>query len=151
MNLLDNNSPFLVSGQRFVDDRGLLSFINELDLKEFRRFYVIENHSKGFIRAWHGHLKEAKVFLPIQGAFLVGAVKLTDPVNPSKDVEVSRQVLDSGNPQALFIPRGHANGLMSLTEGAKLLVLSNTTLEESQGDDYRLPHDYWDIWKVVNR
>jgi dTDP-4-dehydrorhamnose 3,5-epimerase-like enzyme len=140
-----------MKGERFVDDRGSLSFLNGLDLKDFRRFYIIENHAKGFVRAWHGHLKEAKAFLPLEGAFLVGAARLTDSIKPSKDVEVTRQVLDSGNPQALFIPKGYANGLMSLTEGAKLLVLSTSTLEESQGDDYRLPHDYWDIWKIVNR
>jgi dTDP-4-dehydrorhamnose 3,5-epimerase-like enzyme len=147
----DATTPFLVNGGRFVDDRGYLTFFNELDLKEFRRFYVIENHSKGFVRAWHGHLKEAKAFIPFQGAFLVGAARLTDPIKPAKDVEVFRHVLDSGNPKVFYIPKGYANGLMSLTESAKLLVLSTSSLEESQGDDYRLPHDYWDIWTIANR
>jgi dTDP-4-dehydrorhamnose 3,5-epimerase-like enzyme len=148
-NLVTN--PTLLDGKRYVDERGTLLFLNELSLSGFKRFYVIENHSKSFVRAWHGHLKEAKAFIPIHGSFLVGAVSMTDIVYPDKDIEISRTVLDSSIPQALLIPAGFANGLMSLSEGAKLLVLSNATLEESQGDDYRFPYDYWDIWKIENR
>jgi hypothetical protein len=117
----------------------------------FKRFYLIENHSKGFIRAWHGHLKEAKAFIPLQGSFLVGAVPMTDSATPSKDVEISRQVLNSSTPQAFLVPPGFANGLMSLTDCAKLLVFSTSSVEESQKDDFRFPYDYWDIWKIENR
>ena len=43
------------AGGRAIDDRGGLLFINDLDLSNYRRFYVVENHAQGFIRAWHGH------------------------------------------------------------------------------------------------
>ena len=151
MNLNSVQSPTILDGASFVDDRGSLKFLNDFSLFGIKRFYIIENHSKGFIRAWHGHLIEAKAFVPIQGSFLLGAVAMSDSSNPSKDAEVTRKVLDASNPQALLIPPGFANGLMSLTEGAKLLVFSSTTLDESQGDDYRFPYDYWDIWKIENR
>lgn len=145
------DKPIMLDGKRFTDDRGTLLFVNELSLIGFKRFYIVENHSKQFIRAWHGHLKEAKAFIPIEGSFLVGAVPMTDKNNPNKELEVCRRVLNASNPQAFLIPAGFANGLMSLTEGAKLLVLSSTTLEESQGDDYRFPYDYWNIWAIENR
>jgi len=149
--MISEIEPKLVDGKKFYDDRGSLLFVNELVLNNYKRFYVVENHSKGFIRAWHGHLKEAKVFLAIEGSFLVGAVHITDPHNPSRETKVLRTVLNSDAPQALLIPPGYANGLMSLSESAKLLVLSSSSLEESQGDDYRFPYNYWDIWAIENR
>jgi len=141
----------LIQGKNYVDDRGSLLFVNELDLSSYRRFYVIENHSRNFIRAWHGHMRERKVFVPIEGSFLVGIVPLTSVDNPEKNVEVRRTVLTAGNPMALVIPAGHANGLMGLSENAKLLVFSSSTTAESQDDDFRYPYDYWDIWTIENR
>jgi dTDP-4-dehydrorhamnose 3,5-epimerase-like enzyme len=151
MTLEKLKSPFLIDGKKFIDDRGSLSFVNELLLNEFKRFYIIENHTAGFVRAWHGHMKEAKAFVPIEGAFLVGAVPLSNLDQPSKEVTISRQVLDASSPQGFLIPKGFANGLMSLTERAKLLVLSSSSLEESQSDDYRFPFDYWNIWNIERR
>ena len=143
--------PSLIEGKNFVDDRGTLTFINELGLAEFKRFYIIQNHTTGFIRAWHGHLKEAKVFFPILGSFLVGAVKLSANAKPLADLMPERFVLSDSSPRGLCIPAGYSNGSMSLTYGAKLLVLSSTSLEESQGDDYRHPFDQWDIWNIEAR
>jgi dTDP-4-dehydrorhamnose 3,5-epimerase-like enzyme len=76
---------------------------------------------------------------------------MTDKVSPDKDQEITRVVLDSRKPSALYVPKGYANGFMSLSQNALLLILSSTTLEESQGDDYRFPFDYWNPWQVVPR
>jgi dTDP-4-dehydrorhamnose 3,5-epimerase len=40
---------------------------------------------------------------------------------------------------------------MSLTEDAKLMFFSTSTLEESMGDDIRFDSRYWDIWNTVER
>jgi dTDP-4-dehydrorhamnose 3,5-epimerase len=140
--------PTLILGKNFVDNRGTLQFINGLGLSEFRRFYIIQNHATGFVRAWHGHLKEAKVFFPITGSFLIGAVKLSTNAEPLENEKPECFVLSDSNPQGLCVPAGYSNGSMSLTPEAKLLVFSSTTLEESQGDDYRHPYDQWNIWNV---
>jgi dTDP-4-dehydrorhamnose 3,5-epimerase len=151
MNIASAQIPTVIDGKLFVDDRGTLSFLNELSFNGIKRFYVVENHTKNFVRAWHGHMKEAKAFVAIEGSFLLGAVEMSDNLNPSKNSEVTRVVLSASNPQAFLVPPGFANGLMSLSEGAKLIVFSSSTLEESQGDDYRFPYDYWNIWQIENR
>lgn len=143
--------PALIDAARFTDDRGSLAFINSLDLQHFRRFYTIENHAQHFRRAWHGHMLESKLFFPIQGSFLVAAVKMTDVINPNKLETVHRVVLSEANPKGFFVPKGYANGTMSLTADAKILVLSSTTLEESANDDYRFPADYWNPWEIEYR
>jgi dTDP-4-dehydrorhamnose 3,5-epimerase len=143
--------PTLISGGRATDDRGALGFINNFQLSEFKRFYTVENHENGFVRAWHGHLKEAKAIIVLRGSALVCAVKMTDTTKPSKDEPVKRVVLTSSNTSALFIPAGYANGFKTLTADALVLVFSSTTLDESLNDDYRFAYDYWNPWEIVPR
>ena len=145
------NEPTLLKGAVAVDDRGQLSFVNDFSFDGVKRFYCIQNHAKGFVRAWHGHKIEAKYFIALQGSFVVGAVPVDDWSSPSKTLKPFRTVLSATTPTVLAIPPGYANGLMNLTDDAKLMVFSTTTLEESKGDDYRFEARHWDIWKVEER
>ncbi len=122
-----------------VDDRGQLSFVNDFDFSDVKRFYMVENHEKGFIRAWHGHKKEGKyVFVP-SGAILIGAVNL-------ETEEIDRFVLSSSKPQVLYIPPGYANGAINLVADSKVIYFSSLNLEDSANDDYRFDSKFWDPW-----
>ncbi|MEM2144978.1 MAG: dTDP-4-dehydrorhamnose 3,5-epimerase family protein [Candidatus Jordarchaeaceae archaeon] len=143
--------PRLIKGGIVVDDRGLISFVNDFDFHGVKRFYMVQNHCRGFIRAWHGHRLESKYVLVIKGSALVCAVAVDNWVNPSKDAKVWRFVLSEITPAVLYIPAGYANGAMSLTEDAKIIYFSNRTLEESLKDDIRFPFDYWNPWEVEKR
>ena len=151
MNWLDAQEATIVTGGIVVDDRGLLAFCNEVDLAGIRRFYLVSNHVPGRVRAWHGHRKERKLMWPLAGAMLVGVVSIDDWDHPSKQNAVKRFVLSAAKPQLLVVPPGHANGTMSLTSGATLLVLSNLVLEESVKDDFRFDARYWDAWEISER
>jgi dTDP-4-dehydrorhamnose 3,5-epimerase len=140
-----------VPGGKAFDDRGSLSFINDLDLTQFKRFYVVENHARGFVRAWHGHKHEAKAVVVISGAALVAAVKIDDWNSPSKNLKVERIVLSAEKPGALLIPAGYANGFMTLTESAKVMFFSTSSLEESAGDDFRFDARLWNPWTIEER
>ena len=65
------NEPRLISGNIGIDDRGEVGFVNDFDFAEVKRFYTVANHRQGFIRAWHGHKKEAKYVTVVQGAALI--------------------------------------------------------------------------------
>ena len=101
--------PTLIKGGKAVDDRGSLGFVNDFLVNGFKRFYTVENHEQGFIRAWHGHMKESKAVIAIKGSILVGAVQMTDRKNPDKSKPVSRYVLSSDTPSVLVVPAGFAN------------------------------------------
>ncbi|MBI3565133.1 MAG: WxcM-like domain-containing protein [Elusimicrobia bacterium] len=146
-----DTEPTLIEGGLAVDDRGRLSFVNAFDFKDVKRFYLIENHRAGFVRAWHGHKKEAKYFFVLSGSAVVGAVKIDDWEKPSKSLPVKRYVLSGDKPCLLRVPAGYANGMMSLQEGTRIMIFSTTTLQESQGDDYRFDARHWDCWQVVER
>ncbi len=143
--------PRLIKGGVAVDDRGQVSFVNDFDFQGVKRFYAVENHARGFIRAWHAHKKEAKYVMVVKGAALVGAVKIDDWDNPSSDAQVHRHVLSAAAPAVLFVPAGYANGFMSLTEDTKILFFSTSSLEDSVGDDIRYDARRWDPWTVEER
>ena len=144
-------APMILKGGSAVDDRGSLKFVNDFGLHGYKRFYVVENHSKGFIRAWHGHKKEAKAVVCLQGAAVVATVQPDDWEAPSSELAVSRFVLNGANPSVLAIPAGYANGFMTLTDDAMLLFFSTSSLEESLGDDFRFPARHWDPWQIEER
>ncbi len=145
--------PFIIDGGVAVDDRGSLFFANTFDFKGVKRFYAVENFSTETIRAFHGHLKEAKYAFVIAGTAIVAAVKMDDTQNPNKGNKVNRFVLSDKKPSILYIPAGFANGFRFLSNTGKIIFFSTSTTEESKGDDYRFPADYWgkEIWEVVNR
>ncbi|MCM3878421.1 MAG: dTDP-4-dehydrorhamnose 3,5-epimerase family protein [Thermoanaerobaculia bacterium] len=143
--------PVLIPGGLAADDRGHLAFVNGFDFAGVRRFYLVENHRRGFVRAWHAHRHEAKHVLAVSGSALVCAVEIDDWDRPSKSLPVSRFVLSSRSPAVLSIPAGYANGFMSLTDGARLLFFSTASLEQSRGDDVRYDARYWNPWEVVER
>jgi dTDP-4-dehydrorhamnose 3,5-epimerase len=143
--------PELLRGGLSVDDRGEVGFVNEFAFEGVRRFYTVSNHAAGFVRAWHGHRHEGKYVHAVRGTALVCCVEIDSWEAPSRDLEVKRFVLAERQPSVLYIPAGHVNGFMTLTQDAKLIFFSTSTLAESLEDDLRLPARYWDPWSVEER
>lgn len=145
--------PHLIEGGLAVDDRGQVTFVNDFDFKDIKRCYMVENFSTDVIRAWHGHQKEAKYAFVISGSAIIAAVEMDDIKVPNKENEVHRFVLSARQPSILHIPAGYANGFRLLEMGTKIIFFTTSSLEESKGDDYRFPADYWgnDVWSIENR
>lgn len=145
------NEPKLIKGGIAVDDRGSVSFVNDFDFAGVKRSYMIKNHQQGFIRAWHGHRHEAKYFTVVKGSSLICGVEIDDWNAPSKNLKVHRFVLSETTPAVLYLPAGYANGAMSLTEDAQIMVFSTSTLQESLNDDIRYESKYWNPWTIEER
>jgi len=147
MNL--NEKPKIIEMGFAKDERGQLIFANDFPMDDIKRFYMVENSSLDVVRAWHGHVKEAKYVFVVSGRALVGAVYLDDLKSPDKKNEVHKYILSTEKPQILYIPGGYANGFRSLEPGTKVTFFSTATLEESKNDDFRFPIDYWgkEVWE----
>src|SRR3954469_7116128 len=109
-------NPVLIPGGLAIDDRGAVGFANDFNFDQVRRFYTVSNHRSGFVCAWHAHRNEAKYVTAVKGSAVIGAVPVDDWEHPSKDTPVNRFVLSEHKPSVLFIPKGYANGFMSLTD-----------------------------------
>jgi hypothetical protein len=57
---MSSQIPHLIRGNIAIDDRGTLFFVNDFSLCDVKRFYVVNDHRAGFVRAWHAHRREAK-------------------------------------------------------------------------------------------
>lgn len=149
----DIQEPKTLDGNLSIDDRGNVRFVNGFDFAGVKRFYQVENHDTTVIRAFHGHMKEAKYAYVVSGAVLICVVPIDNKKHPSKNAKVERFILSSQKPSVLYIPLAHANGFKSLTDDTKIIFFSTSTVDESKGDDYRFPHNYWgeNIWTVENR
>ena len=107
----------ILNGGISVDDRGSVRFINDFNFDGVKRFYHVENHRKGFIRAWHGHKKEGKYVYVVDGTALIGVVNM-------ETEEINKYVLSNKSPKILYIPPGHFNGFKSLEDNTKILFFS---------------------------
>ena len=149
--VLQEVQPQLLKGGLAVDDRGAVSFVNDFNFSDVKRFYIVENHKQGFVRAWHAHKNEAKYVMVVKGSAVIGAVQIDDWDNPSKDLKVNRYVLSEKNPSVLYIPAGFANGFMSLSNDTKIIFFSTSELKDSLNDDIRYDAHYWEAWEVEER
>lgn len=145
------SEPRLTQGDIAVDDRGSVSFVNDFHFEGVKRSYLVTNHRAGFVRAWHAHRNESKYITLVQGAAVVAAVSIDNWETPDGKAKVHRYVLSAAKPAVLYIPAGYANGLMSLTDDARLMIFSTSTVEESRGDDVRYDARYWNPWDVAER
>ena len=145
------SEPSTIQGGLAVDDRGSVRFVNDFNFEGVKRFYQVQNHQAGFIRAWHGHLVEGKYAYVARGSIRLGVVKLDEEDVYGTDPESIIQMftLSSEKPQVLWIPPGYANGFKTLTDDAVVIFFSTISLDDSieMGDDFRFDWDYFfDVW-----
>jgi len=142
-----NERPEVFDIPVYQDDRGFVYCARDNMFDDtIQRTYVVENHSKGMVRAWHGHRKADTYMHVIQGAVKIAAMNIED------HGDVTSAVLTDRKPQMFYIPAGFYNGAVSLTNNTKILVYSTLTFDQVKSDDCRAS---WtinkDIWEVKNR
>ena len=128
----------ILKGKRVTDERGSVTFINDFDFNDVKRFYIVRNAKNNFFRGWHGHKNEAKYVFVVRGKAKIAW----------QDMEADERVggsviMDGYSPQILCIPPGNANAARNLTKDTEIMYFSTSTLEESLEDDYRFPEDRW--------
>lgn len=142
----ENKYPQLIKGGIYTDDRGQLSFVNDMKFDAIARFYIISNSAENPLRAWQGHKIDNKYFYCIQGAIRVYYVKIDNWESPSKNLEVGSVVLTTIESNVLHIPEGYANAIESLETGSKLISFSTLPLERIAEDDVRFDSDMWMVY-----
>lgn len=60
---IDMNKIHTIEGGISVDYRGRISHVNDLDMSEVERFYIIHQKDTSIIRAWHAHQHEKNGFM----------------------------------------------------------------------------------------
>lgn len=143
---MTNNSEYLMEGGNHEDARGMITFFNSFDLESFKRLYVFDIKSTHAVRAWQGHKIEAKAFIVVEGEVELAWVEIDDFESPSNDLLAESVQLSASKPQVKIIPGGFANGFKAISSKAKVLVLSDKSLDSSLKDDFRFDPALWFSW-----
>jgi len=134
------NTPKLLLGNKVFDDRGSVGFVNDFDFEGVKRFYLVQNHEPGFIRAFHGHKKEGKYVTVVSGAAIIKVMSMEIWNESPVEENIHTFVLSAEKPQVLWVPPGYFNGFKTMSVDTRVMFFSTATLEESRGDDYRIEH-----------
>ena len=108
---IDTNKICIIEGGISVDYRGQISHVNDLDMSEVERFYIIHQKDTSIIRAWHAHQHEKKWFYAVKGSFTTAFVKIDNWENPSPELKPEVFHLSAAESKVLYIPEGYANGI----------------------------------------
>ena len=136
----------IIEGDISVDYRGRISHVNDLDMNEVERFYIIHQKDTSIIRAWHAHQYEKKWFYAVKGSFTTAFVKIDDWENPSPDLKPEVFHLSAAESRVLYIPEGYANGIKAEEPDSILMVFSNKVLSEAVYDSWRYDSKMWMNW-----
>ncbi|NVM02899.1 MAG: dTDP-4-dehydrorhamnose 3,5-epimerase family protein [Candidatus Helarchaeota archaeon] len=142
-----------------VDDRGaLISLIRADDdfaIDKIEEVYVVMNHSKNIVRAFHGHKELIDWFSIIKGSAkfaLFDARKKIDGKNNEFFGKMNEITLSDKHISTLTIPVGVYHGWMSLTDDTILVSIANNVYDHANPDEHRVPPDSWGYkWEVKFR
>ena len=141
----------VVKGVIAQDQRGQIRFVNDFDMKQIRRFYLIANRDTELTRGWRGHRREQRWLYAVSGSFSVDLVVIDDWERPSRDTPIETWVLKHADQQVLCIPSGWAMAFRALQPDSEMLVFADHLIEDAESDDYTWPLDYFRLNDMSQR
>jgi len=125
------------------DHRGQIRFVNDFDMAQVKRFYIIKNTDTELIRGWRAHRIEQRWFYVLSGSFAVDLIQIDDWANASPELPIEKRILKAETQQVLHVPVGYGTAFQALEPESELLVFADYGLENAKSDDYTWPVDYF--------
>lgn len=133
----------IILGGVHKDKRGQIKFFNDFDLKDVRRFYLINNSNLDVIRGWRAHKIEQRWFYPISGSFSFDLVEIDNWEQPDKELNLLNKIICSKDNNILHVPAGFGTAIKALEPDSELLVFGDHPIEHASLDDYTFELDYF--------
>ena len=132
-----------IKGGIAMDQRGSIRFVNDFDMSQVKRLYIIKNADIEVVRGWRAHRIEQRWFYVLTGAFTLDLVKIDDWENASSDLLVQRRIIRVDDMQVVHVPVGYGAAFQALEEDSELLVFADYGIENASKDDYTWPIDFF--------
>lgn len=132
-----------IKGGVAADHRGEIRFVNDFDMTNVKRFYIITNADTELVRGWRAHRIEERWFYVLSGAFVVDIVKIDSWDEASRNLPVEQEVMKASEQRVLHVPVGYGLAWRALEPNSELLVFANSKIEDAKLDDYTYPVDYF--------
>lgn len=136
-------APSTIIGGIAKDHRGQIRFVNDFDMSQVKRFYIITNADTELVRGWRAHRIEQRWFYVLSGAFELDLVKIDDWENASSNLPIEKRLLKAADQQVIHVPVGYGTAFQALEVGSELLVFADYGIENAKNDDYTWPVDYF--------
>lgn len=133
----------LITGGVAEDYRGQIRFVNDFDMTQVKRFYIIKNVDTKIVRGWRAHRVEQRWFYVLSGAFTIDIVKIDDWKDASVDLPIEQVVLSANEQRILCVPAGHGTAFRSLEQESELLVFADSDVSKAKNDDHTWPSGYF--------
>lgn len=140
----------ILQGGISKDQRGQIRFVNDFNMKDVKRFYIIKNSDLNLIRGWRAHRVEQRWFYVLSGCFSLALVKIDYWDSPSRDLEIKKLKLDSKEHQLINVPSGYGTAFQALEPESELLVFADHYLDHAVLDDYTYEVDYFIKYQYNN-
>ena len=101
-----------IQGGIAKDHRGQIRFVNDFDMSQVKRFYIIKNTDLELIRGWRAHRMEQRWFYVLSGKFSVDVVQIDDWSQASPDLSVEKIILDNTENRVLHLSAGYGTCLL---------------------------------------
>lgn len=133
----------IIVGGSAQDHRGGIRFVNNFDMTEVKRFYIIKNNGTELVRGWRAHRIEQRWFYVLTGAFSIDLVKIDNWDNASPNLMVEKRLLKMNEQQVLHVPAGYGTAFQALENDSELLVFADHEIEHAVNDDYTWPMNFF--------
>jgi len=133
----------VILGGKHVDERGVMSFVNDFDMTQVKRFYKIKHVNTITVRGWRAHKIEQRWFHVIEGVFLISVVEIDNWITPKNDVVQTSYQLAADDVSVLYVPKGYATSIRALTPIAEMIVFGDYAIEHAKLDDHLFSPDYF--------
>ncbi len=140
---MEDNIITPIIGGIAKDHRGQIRFVNDFDMAEVKRFYIIKNADTHLVRGWRAHRIEQRWFYVLSGSFAVNLVQIDNWENASPDLPIEKRILTAEQQQVLHVPVGYGTAFQALDTESELLVFADYGIENAKNDDYTWPVDYF--------
>src|SRR5690606_13022096 len=125
------------------DHRGQIRFVNDFDMTEVKRFYIIKNADTELVRGWRAHRMEQRWFYVLSGTFIMDLVKIDNWDNVSPDLPIEKRILKAGDQRVLHVPTGYGTAFQALEPDSELLVFADYGIDNAKNDDYTWTQDFF--------
>lgn len=132
-----------IQGGIAEDHRGHIRFVNDFDMTQVKRFYIIKNKDTDLVRGWRAHRIEQRWFYVLSGSFSLDLIKIDNWENASPELPVERRILRAVDKKVLHVPVGYGTAFQALEPESELLVFADYGIDHAKNDDYTWREDYF--------
>lgn len=133
----------IIEGEIFTDYRGKIFSLNNFYFGGVKRCYFLYHPDTNIFRGWNAHKNERKWFYCIKGSFQLECVEIDNWENPSDELILETFIMTDNKSELVAVPKGYGTCLKANEPDSIMMVLSDKTLDETVGDNYKYESSKW--------